>query len=165
MLAKLEATKGLRRPEISNFGRFRSTRGVVSTPLPAENGYSGVKIMGRDLMVHGLVCRAFLGPPPPPPVSTDMEGEGEGEDYTADHIDRDPTNNHVSNLRWATKREQILNRDPDSESGGPRRSKPVKGRRKVVEGEEDDGDRSWTRHASSSEAGGGRDGRMYLWDR
>jgi hypothetical protein len=30
---------------------------------------------------------------------------------TVDHIDRDKTNNHVSNLRWADRSEQNLNKD------------------------------------------------------
>jgi len=33
----------------------------------------------------------------------------EDTSYTIDHIDRDPTNNKIENLRWATKNEQCLN--------------------------------------------------------
>lgn len=33
-----------------------------------------------------------------------------GPDYTVDHIDRDPSNNHLSNLRWASKKLQSNNR-------------------------------------------------------
>ena len=29
-----------------------------------------------------------------------------------DHIDRNPRNNHISNLRWANKSENALNRNP-----------------------------------------------------
>ena len=29
--------------------------------------------------------------------------------HSVDHIDRDKTNNHVSNLRWATNSEQVMN--------------------------------------------------------
>jgi hypothetical protein len=34
---------------------------------------------------------------------------------TIDHIDRDPLNNNISNLRWANTSEQMLNRDIDKE--------------------------------------------------
>jgi len=126
-------------PEISNFGRFRDTNGVVKIPLPGEQGYCRVGIMGEKFGVHGLVCRAFHGSPP-----IDME------DPTPDHYpDRDPSNNCVDNLRWATKREQTLNRDPDSESTGPRQSKPVKGR-KLASGDEQEG--AWVQYGSALHA-------------
>jgi HNH endonuclease/NUMOD4 motif len=46
--------------------------------------------------VHRLVALAFVGEPPT-------------IDHTVDHIDTNAQNNHVSNLRWATKEEQQLN--------------------------------------------------------
>jgi hypothetical protein len=42
--------------------------------------------------VHRLVALAFLGPPPTPK-------------HEAAHWDGNPSNNHVSNLRWATRKE------------------------------------------------------------
>jgi len=39
----------------------------------------------------------------------------EGETYSVDHIDQNPKNNHLSNLRWATTSEQRANRTyPDT---------------------------------------------------
>lgn len=34
----------------------------------------------------------------------------DSENYHADHIDHDPTNNHLSNLRWLTPKQNNLNR-------------------------------------------------------
>jgi hypothetical protein len=49
--------------------------------------------------VHDLVWAAHMGAFP-------RKNEG----YTIDHIDRNPLNNHITNLREATKSEQIVNR-------------------------------------------------------
>lgn len=48
------------------------------------------------LSVHRLVAIAFLGNPPPA--------------HQVAHADGDKTNNHVNNLRWATCRENILDK-------------------------------------------------------
>ena len=42
--------------------------------------------------VHRLVCEHFNGPAPTPK-------------HEVGHYDNDPTNNHFSNLRWVTKKE------------------------------------------------------------
>ena len=59
--------------------------------------YFFVRFRNKKFSVHRLVCRTFKGAPPTPT-------------HTVDHIDGDPTNNSADNLRWATKREQSLNR-------------------------------------------------------
>jgi len=55
-----------------------------------------VMIDGKHRLVHGLVAAAFLPPKP-------------SERHSIDHIDRDSSNNSVSNLRWATGSEQKRN--------------------------------------------------------
>lgn len=52
----------------------------------------------KQALVHRLVAFAFVGPCP-------------ADGYSVDHIDRNPRNNHYSNLRWATKSEQQINKN------------------------------------------------------
>lgn len=47
--------------------------------------------------VHNILGWSFLGHPPTPK-------------HTVDHIDQDKLNNHLSNLRWASRRKQMSNR-------------------------------------------------------
>lgn len=90
-------------PEISNKGRWMDTQGVIKTPGSHPSGYSYIMIMGVNFALHGLVCRAFHGPPL---IDTD----------TPNHINRDTTNNHADNLRWATNSERATDRDAGCES-------------------------------------------------
>lgn len=69
-------------------------------------GYRRVTIEGKSYKVHRLVAETFIDNPENKP--------------TVDHIDRDKSNNNVSNLRWATMKEQtentssVINRAPFS---------------------------------------------------
>lgn len=60
-------------------------------------GYLKTKIQKKDFNVHILICETFNGAKP-------------GADYTVDHINGDKTDNRSSNLRWATRSQQCLNR-------------------------------------------------------
>jgi hypothetical protein len=62
-----------------------------------KNGYERVELLGTPYLVHRLVAITYLPNPENKP--------------TVDHIDRNKTNNHVSNLRWATEQEQAINKD------------------------------------------------------
>lgn len=96
---------GLSKYEISNTGLLRTkasgyttpgsrgSHGYYSSSPPHDDGKT------RKVYIHVLVTSAFRGPKPSP-------------GHTVDHIDRNPGNNHESNLRWATKREQGLNQGP-----------------------------------------------------
>jgi len=91
------------RYNVSNMGRAQVMRshgnawGHVFTPKPSsKNVYAEI---GRGNAFHRVVALAFLGPPP-------------DKTYTVDHIDRDPTNNALDNLRWANKHTQSLNQQP-----------------------------------------------------
>ena len=117
---------------VSSLGRFRSTMGVVSTPSSRPNGYVQVRINRKLHPVHRLIAIAFQLP------------RNEGQN-TVDHIDNDPSNNALSNLRWVSQRERVCY--SYTTNAGRRLSatqKPVRGRRV--------GESAWMEYASSNEA-------------
>ncbi|MFG3014335.1 HNH endonuclease [Streptomyces cinerochromogenes] len=67
-------------------------------PKAGSTGYLTVSLgsrahgTGRQVSLHRLTLWAFAGPPP-------------GPGYDCDHVDGDPFNNDVSNLRWLGARE------------------------------------------------------------
>jgi hypothetical protein len=86
---------------ISNMGRAQvmwphgNKWGPIFTPVPSKNNrYAAI---GRGNQFHRVVALTFLGPPP-------------DQTYTVDHIDRDASNNKLSNLRWASKSLQSENK-------------------------------------------------------
>lgn len=80
---------------ISDEGQVMGPRGKVLRPALCR-GYPKVAICHRgeqrSISVHVLVCEAFHGPKPTP-------------QHQVAHWDGDKTNNHASNLRWATAAE------------------------------------------------------------
>lgn len=60
-----------------------------------KDGYSTVRIRGKDYKVHRLVADVFIPNPENKP--------------TVDHINRIRDDNSVCNLRWATHKEQVEN--------------------------------------------------------
>ena len=81
--------------EVSSCGRVRSRTGIVSHGALSCEGYRRVTI-GREMYsVHRLVAATFLGPPP---ASSKWE---------VNHIDNDRSNNHVWNLVYATRSENV----------------------------------------------------------
>lgn len=97
--------------EISEHGNVRriiaapglAFAGRVLKCRPEHNrgGYMRVAITGPTGMtkaaVHRLVCEAFNGPPPSPCAQVA-------------HYDGNPANNHYSNLRWATPKENCADK-------------------------------------------------------
>jgi hypothetical protein len=68
------------------------TRGSINS-----QGYFTASYKAKQFRVHNMVAELFIGEKPT-------------DDHTIDHIDRNPRNNVVENLRWASKVEQARNR-------------------------------------------------------
>ena len=130
----VKATKATK-PQVSSFGRFKSSKGVVSTPKPVKSGYVQVRINGKNHLIHVLMAIAFGLP------------KRDDQD-TVDHIDNNPPNNRLENLRWANRSEQIQHSyatNKNRASNAPKRSKPVEARVRL-------GAEEWVPYASSNEA-------------
>ncbi len=90
---------------VSTFGRVCIMEtGVILKQHINNKGYWKVNLISpfnyrkrASRLVSRLVALAFI---------PKVDGKP-----TVDHIDRNPKNNHVSNLRWADKSEQAQNRD------------------------------------------------------
>jgi hypothetical protein len=88
---------------VSNTGVLRNANGRVLKPREDKDGYLRTNLykdvdgMRKSFTVHihRLVAQTFIPNPDLCPV--------------VDHIDRNIRNNHMSNLRWATVRENTLN--------------------------------------------------------
>ena len=132
----------LRLPQVSNMGRWRSSRGVISTPNVASSGYSRVNVLNHIYGFHRLVCRAFHGPAP------------EGKDQV-NHIDLNRSNNAPENLEWVSAAQNMQHAretNADRKSSGPQLSKPVRGRRKLrARGQppQDEDDNPWIPYDNS----------------
>lgn len=102
--------------QVSNYGNIRSLdrhrtqyfkktdviilrffAGRVLKPQENNRGYLSVALVKSTnrISIHRLVAITFIPNPDNLP--------------TVDHIDRNKTNNHVSNLRWATHEQQMAN--------------------------------------------------------
>ena len=91
--------------QVSNMGRFRNSKGVVSTPIPDDKGRCRVKLNGTSVGFHILVARTFLAPPLP--------GQTEVRHKNGDHSD-----NAVENLEWVASVDNIVQGTSSSEGQG-----------------------------------------------
>ena len=82
--------------EVCTAGIFRRPGGRPIFQGHRAGPYRGLKIDGTLYRAHVVVALTFLGSRP-------------SEQHTVDHIDRNPLNNSVSNLRWASREEQAAN--------------------------------------------------------
>ena len=83
--------------EVSNLGRVRSIdrtinnrtyKGKVLTGTKNRSGHLAVNLSGRRDYIHRLVLETFVGPQP--------------DGMECRHLDGNPENNRLSNLRWGT---------------------------------------------------------------
>ncbi|OWR35267.1 hypothetical protein CEE55_02350 [Stenotrophomonas pavanii] len=88
----------VRRVGVDTLGRLKTR---TLSPDHSKGGYARVHLKHGErqerLFVHRLVLEVFVGEKP--------------EGMVPDHIDRNPSNNAVKNLRWVTPSENQLNRD------------------------------------------------------
>lgn len=101
------------RYDVSDLGRVRSwiipnSPRLLAEPRilaarPQSDGYAVVQLFingtMRSRLVHNLVLEAFVGPRP----GSILEWDGA-------HDDDDPTNNHLTNLKWATRKQNMADR-------------------------------------------------------
>lgn len=86
--------------EVSDAGRVKSFARPTSRILAGctdKDGYRCVDLLGSTQLIHRLVCLAFHGPSP----------EGRPD---VNHQDAGRQNNRLSNLEWASSRENTAHR-------------------------------------------------------
>ena len=108
----------VKKRQVSSYGRYTNCRGVISTPKAQKSGYIHIQIQYKTYSLHRVMALAFDLP------------RKEGQN-TVDHIDGNPSNPRLDNLRWASYKEQMeysYSTNKDRESSGYRQSKPVEGR-------------------------------------
>ena len=91
--------QGFENYEVSTFGNVRNiTTGRILQQHSDKDGYKLINISTKKISkrVHRLVAEAFIPNPNDKPC--------------VDHIDGNRTNNNTSNLRWATRSENSMNR-------------------------------------------------------
>jgi len=87
--------------KISNLGNVYSKRNERNLkPFLNSGGYYNIGLCKnneqKNMLIHRLIGIHFIDNPENKP--------------TVDHIDQNPINNDLSNLRWYTQKEQIANR-------------------------------------------------------
>ena len=86
--------------EVSNMGNVRNKKTGLILKQALRNGYYCVGFSNngnkKGFLVHRLIALHFI----PNPLNKEL----------VDHIDRNPLNNSINNLRWATPSENNMNK-------------------------------------------------------
>ena len=88
--------EGFEKYSISDLGNVRNNKTARILKQATNMRYRQINIRGKTLYVHRLIALAFI---------PNIENKP-----TVDHIDKNESNNNVSNLRWANMSEQNLNK-------------------------------------------------------
>jgi hypothetical protein len=104
--------------QVSDHGRFRSTRGDIKVGSLIAGGHRAVKLAGKGQPLHRLICTVWHGPAP-------------STKHKVVHKDGDPTNNIPDNLEWVTPSQinQYSYPKTNRETSAGDKFKPVRGRK------------------------------------
>jgi hypothetical protein len=81
--------------KVSNHGRVVTHQNRKTFGFKCKR-YLSMKWNQKNHYIHRLVLETFVGPPP--------------DGYECDHIDRNPKNNRLENLRWVTHYDNMQNK-------------------------------------------------------
>lgn len=91
--------------QVSNFGRVKRVGGKILNPGCGSNGYLRVSLSKnskvKQYLVHQLVAISFLGNKPFP-------------DAQVRHLDDKKHNNHLVNIKWGTRSENMKDREKNN---------------------------------------------------
>jgi hypothetical protein len=86
--------------QISNLGNIKNGERLLKGSI-SNRGYKYIQVQRNGLRInmsiHSLVAKHFIGEQP--------------DDKVVDHIDRNKLNNHISNLRYISHKENSANQD------------------------------------------------------
>lgn len=89
----------------SNYGRIQLTDKIRTFGQALRDGYYRIRVSSptsrRNYSVHRLICEAWF---PEEKIACDLRCSNRAQ---VDHIDKNPSNNNCSNLRWVTPSENI----------------------------------------------------------
>lgn len=87
--------------QASNLGRIKSFykyNSIIVKPSITAKGYERLQIIQNgqavNYFLHRIIASCFIGEPP-------------GEDYIIHHIDGNPRNNKVNNIKWVSQEEHL----------------------------------------------------------
>ena len=106
-------------PQVSSLGRFRSIKGIISTPTSKKDGYSMIAINKKRYATHIVVAMTFQLP------------RKENQNFV-NHKNLDTSDSRVSNLEWVTRSENVKHSylfNKKRKYNGTKRVKPVRARK------------------------------------